>query len=288
MAQAPHYQAPRKIECVVLDWAGTTVDFGSFAPTQVFVEAFAEFGVPITLDEARGPMGRGKWDHIRALCDDPAIAARYAAHHGQAPDDAAVTRIYERFMPLQIEKIGQYSDLIPGTLDTIATLRAQGIAIGSCSGYPRIVMDRVATSALAQGYAADHIVAADEVPRGRPFPSQALASAVALGARDVAACVKVDDTAPGIIEGRAAGMWSVALLLSGNALGVTHEQYLSMPETEREAARERIGAALAPACPHYMIDTIADLPAVIADIEQRLQAGEMPQTCAPRAIGTLA
>ena len=48
---------PLRLEAAVLDWAGTVVDFGSFAPTQIFVEAFGEFGVAITLDEARGPMG---------------------------------------------------------------------------------------------------------------------------------------------------------------------------------------------------------------------------------------
>ena len=70
---------PLRLEAAVLDWAGTVVDFGSFAPTQIFVEAFAEFGVAITLDEARGPMGLGKWDHIRTLCNDGAIAARFSA-----------------------------------------------------------------------------------------------------------------------------------------------------------------------------------------------------------------
>ncbi|GAL09094.1 phosphonoacetaldehyde hydrolase [Vibrio astriarenae] len=30
------------IEAVIFDWAGTVVDFGSFAPTQIFVQAFKE------------------------------------------------------------------------------------------------------------------------------------------------------------------------------------------------------------------------------------------------------
>ncbi|MGH8404885.1 MAG: phosphonoacetaldehyde hydrolase, partial [Pseudomonas sp.] len=60
-----HYQQPSKLQAVVLDWAGTVVDFGSFAPTQIFVEAFGEFGVAVSLEEARGPMCMGKWDHIR-------------------------------------------------------------------------------------------------------------------------------------------------------------------------------------------------------------------------------
>ena len=33
-----------KISAVILDWAGTTVDFGSFAPTEIFVEAFRQAG----------------------------------------------------------------------------------------------------------------------------------------------------------------------------------------------------------------------------------------------------
>ncbi len=51
----------------------------------------------------------------------------------------------------------------------------------------------------------------------------ALANVIALGIDDVAACVKVDDTVPGILEGRRAGMWTVALVCSGNALGLTWE-----------------------------------------------------------------
>ena len=71
-----NYNQPATLQAAILDWAGTVVDFGSFAPTQIFVEAFAEFGVQVSLEEARGPMGMGKWDHIRTLCDIPAIACR--------------------------------------------------------------------------------------------------------------------------------------------------------------------------------------------------------------------
>src|SRR5690606_24799883 len=72
-----NYQQPTQLQAAILDWAGTVVDFGSFAPTQIFVEAFAEFGVQVSLEEARGPMGMGKWDHIRTLCNVPEIAERY-------------------------------------------------------------------------------------------------------------------------------------------------------------------------------------------------------------------
>ena len=51
---------PVRLEAVIFDWAGTLVDFGSFAPTKVFVDAFAQFSMDVTLEQARGPMGVGK------------------------------------------------------------------------------------------------------------------------------------------------------------------------------------------------------------------------------------
>ena len=67
----------KSVEAVILDWAGTVVDFGSFAPTQIFVDAFAQaFNFKISLSEARGPMGMGKIDHIRALLNEPNIRTR--------------------------------------------------------------------------------------------------------------------------------------------------------------------------------------------------------------------
>ncbi|MCO7557127.1 phosphonoacetaldehyde hydrolase [Metapseudomonas otitidis] len=272
-----NYQHPTRLQAAVLDWAGTVVDFGSFAPTQIFVEAFAEFGVAVSLEEARGPMGMGKWDHIRTLCNLPAIAERYRAAFGRLPTDDDVTAIYERFMPLQIEKIGVHSALIPGALEAIAALRQRGLKIGSCSGYPKAVMDKVVELARGNGYIADHVVATDEVPNGRPHPAQALANVIALGIEDVAACVKVDDTWPGILEGRRAGMWTVALTCSGNALGLTWDQFKVLSPTELERARQRIGQLFEGARPHYLIDTIADLPKVIDAINARLARGEMPQ-----------
>lgn len=52
----------KKIECVIMDWAGTAVDYGCFAPVAAFIDAFASIGVDITADEARAPMGMTKID----------------------------------------------------------------------------------------------------------------------------------------------------------------------------------------------------------------------------------
>lgn len=54
--------ADRMIEAVIFDWAGTTVDYGCFAPVKAFMEAFAHHGVPVTMEETRKPMGMLKRD----------------------------------------------------------------------------------------------------------------------------------------------------------------------------------------------------------------------------------
>jgi phosphonoacetaldehyde hydrolase len=133
--------------------------------------------------------------------------------------------------------------------------------------------------ARQNGYVTDHVVATDEVPNGRPYPAQALANVIALGISDVAACVKVDDTWPGILEGRSAGMWTVALTCSGNALGLTYDEYKNLSAAVLAEERARIIKMFEDSRPHYVIDTIVELPAVIEDINQRLARGELPQAC---------
>ena len=114
-----------RITALILDWAGTTVDFGSFAPTQIFVEAFHQaFDVDITLAEARVPMGLGKWQHIEALGKLPSVDARWQAKFGRAMTAADIDAIYAAFMPLQIAKVVDFSAPIAGVVETISALRA--------------------------------------------------------------------------------------------------------------------------------------------------------------------
>jgi len=273
----PHQRPTLAPQAVIFDWAGTLVDFGSLAPTQIFVDAFKSFGMQITLEQARGPMGLSKWQHIRTLLEQPDIAAQWTSATGNAPADADVDAIYARFMPMQIAKVGEYSQAIEGAADTLAALRAQGLKIGSCSGYPRQVLDVLLPLAAAEGIAPDHVVAGDELAAGgRPGPFMALANVLALKLGDVAACIKVDDTVPGVHEGVHAGMWSVGVSLTGNEVGLTAAQAAAMPAAELATLKARAEQTLRAAGAHYVIDSVAQLPAVVAAIGQRLAAGERP------------
>src|SRR5690349_4867289 len=62
------YRGPLK--AILLDWAGTTLDYGCYAPAVVFIEVFKNKGVPITMEEARAPMGAHKRVHIAKIASD--------------------------------------------------------------------------------------------------------------------------------------------------------------------------------------------------------------------------
>ncbi|MFZ3186733.1 MAG: HAD-IA family hydrolase, partial [Pseudomonas sp.] len=129
----------------------------------------------------------------------------------------------------------------------------------------------------AAGYAPDWVVATDDLPAGgRPGPWMALENLIRLGASDVAACVKVDDTVPGIDEGLAAGMWTVGLSASGNEVGLRHAQWTALAPAEQAACARPAAAKLYQAGAHYVIASIAELPTVLDAIELRLANGERP------------
>ncbi len=256
-----------RIKAVVFDWAGTMVDFGSRAPMGVFVKAFAEFGVTVSVEDARRPMGLPKRAHIAAMLADPRIAAVWAQAQGAAPDDDAIDRVYAVFVPMNEAVAADYAELVPGALETVRWLRTRGVKIGSTTGYTRSIMARVAPVAAAQGYAPDNLVCADDLAEGRPGPLMMYQCFVDLAVWPPAAVLKVDDTEPGIAEGVAAGCPTVGLALSGNIAGLAADDLARLSPSEVAALRARAAAVLRAAGADHVIDTVADLPALIERLE---------------------
>jgi phosphonoacetaldehyde hydrolase len=268
------YRGP--VEAVLLDWAGTTMDFGCFAPAVVFVEVFNRKQVPITMDEARAPMGAHKRVHIQRITELDAVRARWQAAYNRPPDDADVESMFKDFVPLQLECLSLYSALIPGTLEVVAELRRRAIRIGSTTGYTTPMVEINLRDAERQGYRPDATVCASDVPAGRPYPYMCLQNVIQLGVTTVHACVKVDDTVPGVEEGLNAGMWTVGLAVSGNEVGLTLDEWRALPAAEQRVKRDRAHRRLHQAGAHYVVDSIADLIPCLDDIQTRLARGEQP------------
>ncbi len=264
------------IKVVILDWAGTTVDHGSFAPVAAFMAAFAHHGVEVTAAEARGPMGLHKKDHIRAMLQMPSVAQRWGKVHGRSAGAQDVESLYQRFMPHQLEVIASHCRLVAGLLPCVAELRRHGIQIGATTGYFKEAAESVYREARRQGFYPDHTICAEEVPAGRPAPWMIFRTMEALGVYPPDLVVKVGDTVPDIDEGRNAGVWSIGVTRTGSEIGCHEEELAALPETQRSAKLAAARQQLLHAGAHEVLESVADLPVLIENINARLQRGDRP------------
>jgi phosphonoacetaldehyde hydrolase len=264
------------IKAVIFDWAGTIVDHGSRAPMGAFVRAFAQFGVDLTIAQARGPMGMAKRDHIRLVCADPAVKAAWEAKHGHAPTEADIDAILAVFEPMNVASVADHADFIPGAKEMLADLKRQGIRIGSTTGYTRKIMAALMPIAAAEGYVPEITVCAGDLPEGRPSPLMMWYAMARMGIWPAADVVKVDDTPPGIGEGRNAGTWTVGLALTGNIAGLSAAELADLSEDDRGALRATATKEMERAGAHFIIDSVAQLPEALRYFNARLARGETP------------
>jgi phosphonoacetaldehyde hydrolase len=269
------YKGPVKL--VIFDWAGTTLDYGCYAPAVVFVEVFKRRGVEITMEQARRPMGLKKLDHIRAISRQDEVAELWKQVRGKECSEADVQDMFEKdFVPLQVACIADYSELIPGTVETVNELKGRGIKIGSTSGYFTEAMEINFREAKKQGYVPDVNACASDVPAGRPEPWMVISNMQQARIYPPEAVVKVDDTKPGIAEGLNAGTWTIGLAKTGNEVGLNEKELAALSADEVKRKVERAADGLAKSGAHYVVESISDVPPVIAEIEQRLKMGDKP------------
>ena len=264
------------IKAVILDWAGTAVDFGSLAPVAALQSVFAANGVPIETAEAREHMGVLKKDQIRSICAGERVRNAWSAAHARPPAECDVERIFGEFLPRQAEILAQYSTPIPGAVETVEAWRSAGLRIGSTTGYTRGLMDVVMPVAAAAGYAPDACVTPDEVGGGRPKPFMCYRNAILLMVYPLWHCVKIGDTPADIAEGLNAGMWTIAVTVTGNEIGIPREQWESLPSDVRTRREREASARLTAAGAHYTALSLADCRGMLGEIERRIAAGERP------------
>jgi phosphonoacetaldehyde hydrolase len=248
-----------RFDLVILDWAGTTVDFGCRAPMIALTEAFARRGVALRESDARRDMGKAKKDHVRALLKDPVVAELWETARGAAPADADIEALMTDLGPLMREQAAHAACLIDGARSMVEALRAEGIRVASSTGYTREMMAPVLREAAAQGYVPDHLVCAGETPVGRPSPLMIYKACAELGIWPLSRVVKVDDTESGVAEGRAAGCFTVGVAASGNGIGLSAEALAALPADDRAARIAAAETSLLAAGADIVIATVAEL-----------------------------
>jgi len=259
-----------EIKAIIFDWAGTVVDYGCFAPMDAFMQAFEQAGVPIAAEEARGPMGLLKRDHIQAILDMERVKLVWGDRFGRTPSEADADGLYAAFERMLMASLHRFSDPIPGVLNVIEGLRRKGLKIGSTTGYTRPMMEVVRAGAKAAGYEPDYLMTPDEAKRGRPYPYMIYQNLIELEIYPPRAAVKVGDTLSDVREARNAGVWSVAVVMGSSELGLSAAEAERMPEQELQTRVRQVRERFAEAGADYVIDTMAELPAVIEELERRL------------------
>ena len=232
----------KKMEAVIFDWAGTTVDYGCFAPVQAFIHAFEAYGITPTMEEVRKPMGMLKRDHIRTMLYMERVRREWNRIYGADFTEEDVDKVYQSSESGILEILKDYAKPKPYVIETVNMLRERGIRIGSTTGYTDEMMKIVIPEAKAAGYEPDCWFSPNSVGNmGRPYPYMIFENLKQLKVTSVDHAIKVGDTVSDILEGLAAGMVSVGVIEGSSVMGLSEEEYemLSKEEKERECRRVR-------------------------------------------------
>jgi len=236
-----------RINAIIMDWAGTTVDYGCFAPVNAFIAAFEAFGIKTTVEETRIPMGLPKRKHIEKMLEN--MGRSYAQED--------VDQIYASFEPALFEVLAKHTDPLPGVIEAVARIREMGIVIGSTTGYTQAMMNVVVPLAKEKGYAPDCVVCPDETGgMGRPYPYMLWRNLEKLGIESMHNALKIGDTEADMQEGKNAGCLCVGVLKGSSMLALNGDK-----ETSRQKYIEA-GA-------DYVIEEISALPALIKSLNQK-------------------
>lgn len=260
----------RQIECVIFDWAGTTVDYGCMAPVAAFVESFGAINVPVTAADTRRYMGLTKLEEIRALFRIGRVGEAFRQRYGRDFGEEDVQGRYADFQRILCATLDRYAMPVPGVVDTVEALRARGIKIGSTTGYTASMMDIVQPAAAVLGYRVDSCVTSDHLPAGRPAPYMVYQNMINLAVPSADCVVKVGDTMADIAEGRNAKVWTVGVVLGSNELALSQDEAEAMPRAELEARMAEVRRRMAEAGAHFVMDRITELPAVIDEIDREM------------------
>jgi phosphonoacetaldehyde hydrolase len=262
-----------RLKAVILDWAGTTVDYGSLAPVRTLQQVFAFADLILTEAEARQDMGLPKKDHIRAILSLPRVGDQWTRQNGHAPNEADVDKLYQEFIPLQFSCLLEYSIVLPGIPEAVQRIRRRGLKIGTTTGYTREMLDMLVDASAKAGYVADCNLCPDDVSAGRPHPFMIYENAVRLQVYPMAAIVKIGDTPSDIQEGLNAGAWSVGVAATGNMNGLSCQEFSALPRSEQQVRLAAARAELAKAGAHYVVDGVAEVDPVLDEIDAYLQSG---------------
>lgn len=258
-----------RVECIIMDWAGTAIDFGCFAPVEAFAKTFEEIAIPVSINEIRLPMGLAKKEHIRQLLQMQRVNELFLEKQKREWGEEDVDTLNKAFERHLFAQLSSYTTPIPDVIKTLEGLRKEHVKIGSTTGYTAKMMEIVRPAASRKGYNVDSCVTPDGFAAGRPAPYMIFQNMMNLDVRFLDRVVKVGDTIEDIKEGARAKVWTVGVVIGGSMLGLTEDEVNNTPGEALKIKTESIKKEMLQAGANFVIDTIAELPEIIESINSK-------------------
>lgn len=256
---------------VIFDLAGTIIDYGSLAPIYVFIALFKKYGIILSEEQAKFPMGLQKLQHIKELFKDPDILKQYIKLYNTNPTDNVIYKMYLDSIEIGKSIIPIMSQPIFGVEKIIQFLIEHDIKIGSTTGYSKEIIQSI-IDYNSKNFDPNLInilsnsITSDNVIFGRPEPWMIYHSAEKMRIYPMSNIVKIDDTLPGLLEGINAGTLTIGVVKTGSFLGLTKENVDQLDTIDLDKKLNIIRQKMYSIGCDYVVDSVNDIIPILIKI----------------------
>ena len=212
--------------------------------------------------------GRPSWLSNKIM-DLPAVQNDWQARFQVLPTEDDCNQIFSNFKAILLSSLTEFGQLKPGMSAVIDYLTAHNISYGTTTGYDAEMLALVLPIAAKQGYRpAVNITSEQTGGVGRPAPAMLALAAEQLTVTDPTTVMKIGDSVNDILEGNNADAVSVGIIDGSNIMGLSELAFNALSPAEQAERRAHVTAAYQRAGADYILQSMAELPALLDQINQ--------------------
>ncbi|MFB5678226.1 HAD hydrolase-like protein [Paenibacillus terreus] len=258
------------IQAVIFNLESALLDPGGRRLSQGIKDLFRWMGVDVSQQNIKRGLGLTIREHIAGTLRLSEVRASWMDRFGTEPGRADVDHIYAELVPV-LRSLLQSSTPCSGLDKALQEIRDRRIQSGATSAFTSDLLGSVPRRSLEDNVL-DCTVTPSEVSSGRPFPWMVYENAHRMQVYPLSDMVKVGDTLADMQEGRNAGVWTIGVLDGF----MDRMEGIGPGEAAYEVQRKEAAYLLKRAGAHLVMDSLADLPRMLREIEMLQHTGGRP------------
>ncbi|OBA05372.1 phosphonoacetaldehyde hydrolase [Paenibacillus polymyxa] len=274
------------IQAVIFNLESTLLDPGGRGLIQGMRDIFRWKGIHLTEEQVSHGRGLPIRDHIASVLGLAEVRRKWLECFGVHPGRVDIEHIYLELVPV-LRSLIQGAETAAGIDRALQELQDRNIQSGATASCPMEMLSHVFTP-VQSPYTLDCMVTPCEVSQGRPYPWMIYEIAHRLQVFPLSDIVKVGDTAVDMQEGRNAGVWTIGVL--NHNVGDLTTDHTTSCETDDRVAEERRRQniyGLKRAGAHLVMNSVADLPRILREIEMLQHTGGYPSYMKPKKTAAI-